>query len=161
MKRYLFLPAILIVLFSASCNQNKKIEQIITSHFDALNQHNLDMLAQQYNDSSRTASVGWEGIKTGAGAVRENYKRYFATSPDLIYKVKNTIIHDNVAIVEYTSTGTMAKPEKGEPDYMTGKKYTLQNCSIFTITDGKISTEMTYFDQVAFLRQVGFFEHQN
>ena len=160
MKNFcLSLVCLSVVLFTSCNSSQNKLQEMVTAHFDALNHHNLDALASQYNDSSKIASVGWDGIKTGAKAVRENYKRYFTTSPDLIYVVKNTVIHNNIAIVEYTSTGTMAKPEKGEPDFMTGKKYTLQNCTVFTFAEGKISTEMTYFDQVAFLRQVGYFDH--
>jgi len=52
----------------------------------------------------------------------------------------------------------MAKPENGEPDYMEGKKYMLQCCAIFVIKNNKIIKETNYFDQVAYLRQVGFFD---
>gem|GEM_PF-6925352 len=38
---------------------------------------------------------------------------------------------------------------------MIGKKYTLKNCTRIDIKKGKIAHEMTYFDQLAFLRQVG------
>ena len=64
---------------------------------------------------------------------------------------------DNV-IVEYTVSGTLSNPESGTPDYMKGKKYSLGYCAIFAIKDGKIIKETDYFDQVAFLKQVGFFD---
>ena len=54
--------------------------------------------------------------------------------------------------------GTMAKPENGEPAYMEGKKYTLQCCAIFVMKNNKIVKETNYFDQVAYLKQVGFFD---
>jgi len=44
------------------------------------------------------------------------------------------------------------------PDYMRGKKYSLQNCTRMSIMNGKITWQVSYFDQVAFLKQVGFFE---
>jgi ketosteroid isomerase-like protein len=43
---------------------------------------------------------------------------------------------------------------------MKGKKYTINYCAIFTIKNGKIVKETDYFDQVAFLRQVGFFDQK-
>jgi hypothetical protein len=41
---------------------------------------------------------------------------------------------------------------------MRGKKYTLQGCAVFVLKDNKIVKETDYFDQVAFLRQAGFFD---
>jgi len=43
---------------------------------------------------------------------------------------------------------------------MKGKKYTLNYCAILTISKNKITKETDYFDQVAFLRQVGFFDQK-
>jgi hypothetical protein len=57
--------------------------------------------------------------------------------------------------------GTMSDPKGGEPDYMKGKKYTLKACAIFVLKDNKIVKETDYFDHVAFLRQVGFFDQNH
>ena len=61
-------------------------------------------------------------------------------------------------MVEYPSAGTMQKPEAGEPSCMNGKAYTLRNGAVFGVENGKITAESTYFDQLAFLRQVGYFD---
>ncbi|HVS91500.1 MAG TPA: ester cyclase [Mucilaginibacter sp.] len=68
------------------------------------------------------------------------------------------ITSGNSVVVEYTFTGTLSAPEAGTPDYMKNKKYTLQGCAVFGLKDNKIVKETNYFDQVAFLRQVGFFD---
>jgi|GEM_PF-706632 len=133
-------------------------EAVVRAHFDLLNRHDLNGLARQYAADAAVRSPSWEGVHTGGAAVQAAYGRYFATSPDLRYTVTNVVVAPQAVTVEYRSTGTMTKPENGEPDYMTGKTYTLQNCAVFTVKNGKITTESTYFDQVAFLRQVGFFE---
>ena len=66
---------------------------------------------------------------------------------------------DNV-VVEYTSGGTLSNPEGQTPAYMKDKKYSLNYCAIFIIKNNKIIKETDYFDQVAFLRQVGFFDQK-
>ena len=96
--------------------------------------------------------------KVGPAGITEAYTRYYKSTPDLIYTVTNIIKAGDNVIVEYSWSGTMSKPEAGEPTYMEGKKYTLKSCVIFVIKNNKIVKETNYFDQVAFLRQVGFFD---
>ena len=132
--------------------------KVIDDHFKALTDHDVKAIAAGYADDAQAFSPNWEGAKTGVAGITEVYNRYFSSTPDLTYKVLNTInAGDNVA-VEYTSGGTLSNPESGTPDYMKGKKYSLTYCAVFTIKNGKIVKESDYFDQVAFLKQVGFFE---
>jgi hypothetical protein len=63
--------------------------------------------------------------------------------------------------VEYTFGGTLSNPEAGTPEYMKDKKYMTQGCVIFVLKGNKIVKETNYFDQVAFLRQVGFFDQNH
>lgn len=137
------------------------IEAVVKAHFEALNRHDLTALAAQYAPSAVLRSMSWEGTHVGPAAVRTDFGRYFATSPDLRYVITRLVVAPGAVTVEYTSTGTMTKPEAGEPSYMDGKVYTLRNCSVFTIAKDLITEESTYFDQLAFLRQVGFFDPSN
>jgi hypothetical protein len=61
-------------------------------------------------------SPNWEGAKTGSTGVTETYTRYFSSSPDLFYKVTNTLLAGDNIIVEYISGGTLSNPESGTPD---------------------------------------------
>ncbi|MDP4216657.1 MAG: hypothetical protein Q8927_10675 [Bacteroidota bacterium] len=54
------------------------------------------------------------------------------------------------AQVRRTSRGTFTNPEAG----------TLQTCTRLDIRGGRIAKQVNYFDQVAFLRQVGFFDQK-
>jgi len=36
--------------------------------------------------------------------------------------------------------------------------YSVKSCTVLEIRNGKIIADISYFDQVAFLRQVGFFD---
>jgi steroid delta-isomerase-like uncharacterized protein len=131
---------------------------LITEHFRLLNSHDVKALANEYANDAQVFSPNWEGTKIGPAGITEAYTRYYKTTPDLTYKVSSIIKAGDNVIVEYSFSGTMTKPEAGEPAYMEGKKYTLQSCVIFVIKNNKIVKETNYFDQVAFLRQVGFFD---
>jgi steroid delta-isomerase-like uncharacterized protein len=126
-----------------------------------MNRHDLQQLVTDYDAKVQSTSSGWDGIHNGTKEVNTAYSRYFHSTPDLKFDVGNVYFSsDSVAVVEYTQAGTLSTPEKGEPSYMIGKKYILNSCTIFTIKDKKIIKEATYFDQLSFLRQVGFFDHQ-
>jgi steroid delta-isomerase-like uncharacterized protein len=148
-----------VALFQCSENKENPLEQIARARVETMNRHDLRALGQLFSDSAKIMSIGFPEIKTGPAGAREVYGRYFNTSPDMKYEITSIVTGENAAVVEYTSVGTMNSPEAGEPDYMRGKKYTLKNCTRMNIENGKIVKEMTYFDQLAFLRQVGFFEH--
>ncbi|MDE3058809.1 MAG: ester cyclase, partial [Bacteroidota bacterium] len=79
---------------------------------------------------------------------------------DLKYEMTHEVIGKNSAVVEYSSSGTLENNEKGVPAYMRGKKYVLKNCTRMDFENGKIVSEATYFDQVSFLKQMGYFEQK-
>lgn len=152
---------ILLVAFSVGCNNknntNNLTMEIVRTKFDAMNRHDADSLARLYSDSARIESPNWEGAIIGPAQVRDTYARYFKSSPDLKYTITHIIEGTNGATVEYTSEGTLEKNEQGVPPFMRGKHYVLKNIVRMDIQNGKITDEATYFDQVSFLRQMGFF----
>ena len=79
-------------------------------------------------------------------------------TPDLKFEITKTMVRSSHAVVKYKFSGTLTNLEKEVPEFMRGKKYTFPACTVFEFKDDKIIREMSYFDQVAFLRQVGFFD---
>jgi steroid delta-isomerase-like uncharacterized protein len=160
-KRIYLVKSILIIVsligFSQAYGQSSKV---IDDHFKALISHDVKAIAAGYSNDAQVYSPNWEGAKIGQAGVTEVYSRYFASTPDLSYKVTNIINSGDNIVVEYTSGGTLSNPEGNTPAYMKDKKYTLNYCAIFTIKGDKIIKETDYFDQVAFLRQVGFFDQK-
>jgi steroid delta-isomerase-like uncharacterized protein len=151
----LLLTAILFGGFNQAQGQQAAL---ITGHFNALTKHDVKAIAAGYADSAKIYSPNWEGAKTGQAGITETYNRYFASTPDLAYKVDHIINAGDQFVVEYTVSGTLSAPEAGTPDYMKNKKYRLGYCAIFETKNNKIIRETDYFDQLAFLRQVGFFD---
>ncbi len=163
MKQILVISLIALTgLFLSQCTADKKnsLQDIITAHFEAMNRHDTIAISKFYSDSATLESPNWEGTKKGPAEAREVYSRYFISSPDLKYTISHILSTENEIVVEYESHGTMMHLEDGGPAYMLGKTYTLKNSTRFEIKDGKIMKSVSYFDQVAFLRQVGFFEQK-
>ncbi len=133
---------------------------LIDEHFKALASHDVKAIVSGYTPDAQVYSPNWEGAKTGAAGIAEVYLRYFKSTPDLGYKVSHVINAGENIVVEYTVSGTLSDPENSSPAYMKDKKYILNYCAVFTIKNGKIAREADYFDQVAFLRQVGFFDQK-
>ncbi|HEY2581620.1 MAG TPA: nuclear transport factor 2 family protein [Mucilaginibacter sp.] len=150
----------LILLCTVSKSAIAQSSKLIDDHFKALKAHDVKSIANGYADDAQVFSPNWEGAKTGPAGVTEVYSRYFSSTPDLTCQVNNIIYAGDNVVVEYTSAGTLSNPEAQTPDYMKGKKYSLSYCAIFTIKNNKIIKETDYFDQVAFLRQVGFFDQK-
>jgi len=139
----------------SSIDDNRKMG---SSWIQAMNRHDTAAISVFYDDRIQLESPNWEGTKTGKSELTEIYRRYFSSTPDLRYEVSNLIATDSALVIEYRSYGTLLNPEQNAPAYMKGKSYTLQNCTRMDIRNGKIIKQASYFDQVAFLRQMGFFE---
>jgi steroid delta-isomerase-like uncharacterized protein len=151
---------IIFILLGSYSNTFGQSSKLIDDHFKALEAHDVKAIASGYSDSAKVYSPNWEGAKTGPPGLTEVYTRYFASTPDLTYQVNNIIYAGDNIVVEYTSAGTLSNPEGNTPAYMKDKKYSLNYCVVFTIKNNKIVKETDYFDQVAFLRQVGFFDQK-
>jgi len=158
MSKPLSYCSLLIFLVISAHFVKAQTTDLISEHFKLLNSHDIKGLTGEYAIDALIYSPNWEGARIGPAGITEVYSRYYKTTPDLAYKVTNIIKSGDTVIVQYSWGGTMAKPENGEPDYMEGKKYMLQCCAIFVIKNNKIIKETNYFDQVAYLRQVGFFD---
>ena len=139
------------------CKTEDTMRKVIAARYEAMNKHDVTALAAYYADSVRAESSGWNADLIGVKAVCQAYGRYFRSSPDLAYRITRVLDHGESIVVEFTSSGTIMNNEPGVPDYMHGKHYQLKNCTIFDFEGGKIVHESTYFDQVSFLRQVGYF----
>ncbi|HLX91524.1 MAG TPA: nuclear transport factor 2 family protein, partial [Puia sp.] len=142
----------------SSSAQNAGNQMLAARWFECVAARDTVALASFYADTARIESPNWESEKRGPAAIHEMYSRYFTSSPDLVHHATSIFTNEHAIVVEYTFAGTMANPEKSAPAYMKGKKYVLKACSRMDVWNGKITAQSFYFDQAAFLRQVGFFE---
>ncbi|MBS1501536.1 MAG: ester cyclase [Bacteroidetes bacterium] len=151
----------IFILLAGIQNAYGQTSNVIDEHYKAINNHDVKTIAAEYAADAQAFSPNWQGAKVGPDGATDTFSRYFKSTPDLSYTVNNTINSGNSVVVEYIFTGTLSAPEAGTPGYMKNKKYTLQGCAVFVLKDNKIIKETNYFDQVAFLRQVGFFDQNH
>jgi len=155
-----FLAAIIVAAFplygfTQNATANTKLVQDL---FDVINKHDSIAVGAFFDDSAKLESPNWEGVETGRRAAITVYSRYFKGTPNIRYTITHVVATENEVVVEYTFAGKFSNPEGGSPEYMKDKEYLLKGSTRYNISHNKITNSVSYFDQVAFLRQVGFFE---
>jgi len=156
--RNTYLLAVCVVFALAGCGNQDNVKKLIDSHFEKLNTHDIDKIAEDYSGDTQISSTGFDDVRKGPAQIKIIFSRYFGSSPDLHYTIKNAIYTDTTATVEYESAGSIPIDDFTSPQYMRGKKYTLRNCTVYHIKDDKITSESSYFDQNTFLHQIGYFD---
>ncbi|MEL6135414.1 MAG: nuclear transport factor 2 family protein [Bacteroidota bacterium] len=149
MRRYLF--PLMVALGLSACQdttvstyklqqtQQEVNLQLITQYFESFNQHKWEQMAAMYAPTAdfKDPSLDIRIVKQTREETIAKYTQLNLIFPDL---------HDQViqmypsgsshVIVEFISTGTA-------PD---SSKFELPICTIFTIEEGKITKDFTYYD---------------
>lgn len=160
-EKWILLICLFAVLLNACKEKTKPVSpliELVNKKFEAMNRHDTNAIAALYADSALIQSPNFDKTEIGLKGAKAVYHRYFITSPDMVYTISRILPGDSSITVEYTFSGTMKHLENGGPDYMLNKYYSLKCCTVLEIRNGKIVADISYFDQVAFLRQVGFFD---
>ena len=134
----IFLSAMLI-----SCNSADKLQAenkaLIENYFKLFNSHNWKALSELYveNAEFKDPSFGNGTVKQSKAEFVKKYTELNQVFPDLKDKVIQVYPSgDQHIIVEFVSTGTA-------PDQ---SKFELPISTIFTIENGKITKDYTYYD---------------
>jgi steroid delta-isomerase-like uncharacterized protein len=134
------------ILFLSSCKSEQAAdnapnanEKLIREYFELFNKHDWDKMAAMYADTAdfKDPSFGVEMVKQSRAETSKKYAELAQVFPDLKDSVVS-IYHagDKNVVVEFVSTGT-------GPDSM---KLDLPICTIFTIENGLITKDFTYYD---------------
>lgn len=140
------MPILITTIALISCNNqtSKNIvtsenEKIVRQYYEYFNHHDWVKMAGMYVEVSdfKDPSLGQGIVKQTRQQIIEKYTGLSDMFPD----VNDNIIQiypsgDKHIIVEFISTGTT-------PD---GTKFKLPICTIFTIENGKITKDFTYYD---------------
>jgi ketosteroid isomerase-like protein len=141
---------IIMIIFGAlilvSCTNQKKQkmkstenEKFVKTYFEHFNNHDWDEMANMYIETSefKDPTLGQGIVKQTRKQIIEKYTELNKVFPDLNDRVIQTYPSgENHIIVEFVSSGTA-------PD---NSKFELPICTIFTIENGKITKDFTYFD---------------
>ena len=141
MKNTFLILSLIIVLFSCNNNsdQSSQNQAIIKQLYEHFNNHEWQKMADLYVDTTdfKDPSFGTKIIKQTRQQTVQKYSEMAKMFPD----VKDEVVQmydsgSNVIVVEFVSTGTA-------PD---GIKFKMPICSIYTIENGKITKDFTYYD---------------
>jgi ketosteroid isomerase-like protein len=142
MKKFILLFAILFI----SCNQQKPKtmetsanEKLVKQYFEYFNKHDWSKMANMYveNAEFKDPSLGEGIVKQTKQQIIDKYSELNSIFPDLHDKIVQIYPSgEKHVIVEFVSSGTA-------PD---NSKFELPICTIFTIEDGLITKDFTYFD---------------
>jgi len=130
-----------LVTACGNCDSKKNIEnqQLIQQYFKLFNDHKWKELSEMYVENAE-----FKDPSLGNGITRQsknNFVKKYTELNQIFPDLKDKIIQiypsgDKNIIVEFVSTGTA-------PDQ---SKFELPICTIFTIEDGKITKDFTYYD---------------
>jgi ketosteroid isomerase-like protein len=131
-------------LFLCACNNQKNSdstdnEKLVKQYFEYFNQHEWTKMANMYAEKAdfKDPSLGQGIVKQTRQQIVDKYAELNKIFPNLHDQVIQTYPSgDKHIIVEFVSTGTA-------PD---GTKFELPICTIFTIENGLITKDFTYFD---------------
>jgi ketosteroid isomerase-like protein len=146
MIRIFYTTALLLTIFS--CNNSKQNinnmentnsnKALIEQYFKHFNNHNWQSMADMYIEEPemKDPAYGLKNIKMKKEAILKKYTELNQMIPDVHDNVINMYHAGDNVIVEFESSGTA-------PD---GNKFVLPICTIFEIKNGKITKDLTYYD---------------
>ncbi len=144
--KYLLTLLLIATIALISCNNpNQKSmattdnEKLVTLYFEHFNNHEWTKMANMYTETAefKDPSLGQGIVKQTRQQIIEKYTGLSEVFPDVKDQVIQTYPSgENHIAVEFISTGTA-------PD---GSKFELPICTIFTMENGLITKDFSYFD---------------
>ncbi|WP_115375932.1 nuclear transport factor 2 family protein [Adhaeribacter pallidiroseus] len=114
---------------------------VVKQYFEHFNNHDWEKMAEMYSETTafKDPSLGQGIVKQTREQIAQKYSELNEAFPDL----KDDVIQvypsgENHIIVEFVSSGTAPDDSKLE----------LPICTIFTIENGKIVKDFTYYDNL-------------
>ena len=114
-------------------------EKLVKTYFEHFNKHDWKAMANMYAETAefKDPSLGFGIVKQTKQQTIKKYSELNNVFPDLHDQViANYPSGENHIVVEFISTGTA-------PD---NSKFELPICTIFTIENGLITKDFSYFD---------------
>jgi steroid delta-isomerase-like uncharacterized protein len=115
----------------------------------AWNSHKPDTMLALFNDDIVYEDVAFGQVSHGKAEVRKFAATEFEAVPDLELKLLRAQVQGGHGTIEWTFSGT----DKGV--FKTGKKFSVRGVSVIDLRDGKISSNLDFYDAATIMRQVG------
>lgn len=122
---------------------------IAESWIAAWNSHDPAKWATHFTSDVYYEDVTFAEVNHGIEEGKKFAAEFFESVPDLKLELANSSIQGNHGSIEWILSGT----DKGV--YKTGKPFKVRGVSIITISNGKISRSVDYYDAATIMKQVG------
>lgn len=122
---------------------------IAESWIAAWNSHDPTKWATHFTSDVYYEDVTFGEISHGSEEAKKFAASFFADVPDLKLELADSSIEGNHGSIQWILTGA----DKGI--FKTGKPFKVRGVSIVTITSGKISRSVDYYDLATIMKQVG------
>ena len=109
---------------------------LIEGLVEAYNARNVDRLGDFYHSDARYWSA-LEGWIDGLSAIRAHIERLHDALPDEQMAIEAIVTDRDVAVVEFTSSGSSGS---------SGKPYSISFTEVFELRNGRISSVKVYLD---------------
>lgn len=123
---------------------------IVRTHFEAINERDLDTAAELHADDAVFHSTG--RTLEGFDAVRESWRAQLEAVPDLEDTVEDLVAEGPTVAFRYTTTGTHEGELLGVPG--TGQSVEVTSMAMVRIENGEIREWWNHPDVLGFLQQV-------
>lgn len=151
MKHFVFLLllALSVPVMAQSKSAPSSNSAIAQSWIDAWNSHDPDKLAALFTEDALYEDVAFASVNHGLAELKKFAASEFSASPDLKVELVNSSIGSEHGTIEWVFSGTDAGMFK------TGKKFSVRGVSVITLSNGKISRNIDYYDAASLMRQLG------
>ena len=126
----------------------------MTAYFGALAEHDLDAIAAAWAPGGTCHLVGGAQAD-GPEGVRAYWAEFFASMPDLRFRVEDIVAEGEQVAVRWSAKGTFAGPASYQGIEPTYSRLDLDGLDLFDVRDGRIVREYAYTDGATFARQIG------
>ncbi|UII21680.1 nuclear transport factor 2 family protein [Fulvivirga ligni] len=129
----------LFIFLIMACESTAQNSQIVKKLYEAFNNHNITAMAECYADSALMLDPlrGTEPVWMTRKAIFDYYSELHQQFPDVQDEVKTFIVSGDQVVVEFVASA------KGED----GNKWYLPICTVFTLKNGEIVKDASYYDQ--------------
>ena len=129
--------------------------EISDRYTDAINAHDAEAIGALYADDGVLSDPA--GEFRGLEAIVQYWESFFTAFPDLSGRDEFKAESGDTAINEWSASGTHSGPLETPEGTIpaTGKQATLRGCDAITVRDGRITSHRVYYDQLAFMTQLG------
>ena len=128
--------------------------KVVDAHIEHESAHHLEQLVDTFGANPEWHNKAGDEVLNGHDAIRNFYAALFGGFPDFYVDVRQKHVAEEAIIVEGYLGGTHRAEWMGIP--ATSKSMRIPFCVVFTFTaDDKLKAELTYFDRLSILSQLG------